>query len=141
MIHHPDLVRLPSAVRWLWVEGLVWSRLNRTDGLIPKHMLVVVSIEPNAVEKADQLVLAGRWTDEGDAYQMVGFSASQMTRERVEQKQRSASERWDKWQASQLSSTRTPTRYQRVAPSRERGAKGRQRVENVTDPTRPDPKG
>jgi hypothetical protein len=122
MLEHPDLVRLPRGVRLLYVEALVWSKLHRTDGQIVKHMLRRVSDEPNTDAAAAALVGCGRWTDEGEAWRIVGYLDQQWSAERVAKNQAQAR-----------------VRYERMMVGRANAVTNA--VTNDTDLTRSDPKG
>jgi hypothetical protein len=124
MIQHPDLVVLPVEVQYLYVQAVVWSRLNRTDGLIQRRMIPWFSRVADPEAAADALVASGRWEDGGPGEcQIVGFLDSQMSAEKVAQKRDDARARKERFDAR--------TRSERVPNS----------VQNDVDPTRPDPKG
>jgi hypothetical protein len=128
MIHNPDLLAVSSAARFVYVEGIVWSKLNRTDGRVPKHAIRLVSVEVDAESAADELVDAGRWTDEGSHWLIVGFLDSQWSAERVALARDNARERRDRFEQGR-------------GRVRNTSEKRSEHVPNTTDPTRTDPKG
>jgi hypothetical protein len=138
MIHHPDLLRVSSAARFLYVEGTVWAKLNKTDGRIPKYALRLVSIEADAEVLAASLVAVGRWLDDGDSWVIVDFLENQWSAERVARKRASNRDRLDRFydNESKRVSKRVSTGSYAQDSELKRVTKRRR-----YDPTRPDPKG
>jgi hypothetical protein len=99
-IEDPRLVVLPRGVRLLAVEALVWSKLHRTDGFLPRAAVLRMTDEPAPWQAADKLAEAGVWEGTDDGWSIVGFTDSQMSAERVRAKQEDARKRYDTWQES-----------------------------------------
>jgi hypothetical protein len=93
----PRLVLLPRGVRYAHIEAIVWCRLHLTDGAIPRHMLRRLSDEPDTDEAARQLVDSGLWETTKTGWQIVGFTDTQMSAERVRGRQAKASERYERY--------------------------------------------
>jgi|GEM_PF-4035224 hypothetical protein len=99
MLEHPDLIRLSRGVRLMYLEALVWSKLHRTDGQIPKHMLRRISDEADVESAARSLVEVQRWEDDGDEWSIVDYLTTQMSAARVARRQETARVRFDRWSA------------------------------------------
>ena len=97
-IEDPRLLALPRGVRLLHLEALVWSKLRRTDGLIPRGALPRMTDEPDPEGSAASLADAGVWASAGDGWQILTYAESQMSAERVRQKREAAQARYDRWQ-------------------------------------------
>lgn len=140
MIHHPDLLRVSSAARFLWVEGMVYSKLHKTDGRIEKHAIRLVSVEPDAEIAAASLVAVGRWLDEGDAWVIVGFLDSQWSAERVAKQREQSRARLDRFRDNELK--RVSGRVSSASKGRAHVQRdGMKRVSASVDPTRPEGEG
>lgn len=77
---------LGAAGRDLYIAGLCFCSKGLTDGRIPKTdvplLLAQAQAKPAAVRK---LVDAGRWTDDGDSYQVVAYLEYNPSRQRTEE--------------------------------------------------------
>jgi len=96
-IRPPMVPGLSRDARFLNVEALVWSRANRTDGVIPAGQLRWVTDAPDPDALAAELVGAGIWESGGEDFEIVGFLETQMSSERVAQREASARERWQRF--------------------------------------------
>ena len=123
LIEHPDLVRLSRGIRYMYVKAIVWSRVHRTDGLIPKHMLHRITDEPEADAGALELVRVGRWVDHDENWEIVGFLDNQMSAAQVAQERDQARARKRRQRSLEMS---------RVTDGVSHG------VSHATDPSRPD---
>ena len=99
MIEDARLLVLPRGVRLLYFEALVWAKLRRTDGLIPRAALPRMTDEPDPADAADRLVQVGLWEAVPGGWQIVNFTSTQMSAVRVEAQQRAAAERYDRWRS------------------------------------------
>ena len=99
MIEDARLLILPRGVRLLYFEALVWAKLRRTDGLIPRAALPRMTDEPDSADAADRLVQVGPWEAVPGGWQIVNFTLTQMSAVRVEAQQRAAAERYDRWRS------------------------------------------
>lgn len=110
ILEHPDLLALPRGTRLLHLEGYVWSRAQRTDGTIPRHMLARIAFdEPDPQAAAEQLVTTGLWATTDDGWRIVDFLETQWSRETVHRKRSDNKRRYEKWVAEQDDGKR-PTR-------------------------------
>ncbi len=79
-----DCWRLSDAAWRLHAEGLIWSNRKLLDLRLAKDEMRLWAKHPEA---ATELVDAGYWTDEGDAYFIVHHGIYQRTREQVQRQQ------------------------------------------------------
>ena len=99
IIEDRRMLALSRGVRLLYFEALVWAKLRRTDGLIPRGALQRMTDEPEPAVAADQLMEVGLWESAPSGWQIVSFTDTQMSAARVEAQQRAASERYDRWRS------------------------------------------
>jgi hypothetical protein len=96
-LEDPKLIDLPRGIRLLHVEATAWSVLHRTDGAISPGALHRVTDEPDAGMAAAQLVSAGVWMSTDKGWQIVDFSLSQMTSDRVRRIEEANRERQERF--------------------------------------------
>jgi hypothetical protein len=77
----------------MYLEGLVWSNKQGTDGHIPRHAVRRVTDEEDPIGAAAELVDAGLWEETGDDWSIVGFLEDQPSRADVERIQTLARDR------------------------------------------------
>ncbi|HUE97387.1 MAG TPA: hypothetical protein VMN39_12060 [Longimicrobiaceae bacterium] len=92
------MLALPRGVRLLHIEALVWCKLRRTDGLIPRGALPRMTDESDPADAASRLVRAGLWETHEAGWTIVGFTESQMSREQVERKVQLARKARDRYE-------------------------------------------
>lgn len=98
MIEDHRLLSLPRGVRLLNLEAMVWCKAHLTDGFVPSGALRRMTDEPDEEHACQLLVDAGLWERVDKGWQIVGFTDSQMSAERVREKREAARDRYDKWQ-------------------------------------------
>ena len=102
ILEDPDLLALPRGTRLLHIEGYVWSRAQRTDGEIPRHLLARIAFdEPDPQAAAAQLVDAGLWAVTDGGWRIVDFLDTQWSRATVERKRAQNRRRYEEWVAKQ----------------------------------------
>lgn len=89
----PALLALPRSVRLVHFEALVWSNRHATDGVVPRHMLVRITDEPDPATAAGQLVAAGKWVESEQGWEIVGFLDDQPSAEDVQRTRELARQR------------------------------------------------
>lgn len=118
----PRLLTLPRSYRLLHVDAYVWCKAQRTDGVIPRHMLTRLAFdEPDRDLAATALVDAELWKETGTGWVIPDFLETQWGRKQVQRKRELARERYERWQERE---GKKETRDKRVG--------------NDTDITRPD---
>jgi hypothetical protein len=138
-----DLYRdeLSDAAFRTHVEGLAWSADHLLDGRLPARSLVRFAFTDDPKAAAAELVAAGYWRLEGDAWQIVHHLEHQPTRDVVERRRRLNAERQARHRERKLTDaerrdttrdvTRDVTRDATRDPGRE--GNGRAGVQAATD--------
>ena len=83
---NPKLTGLRDGTFRLYVNALVWSVANLTDGRIPRAnvpSLVPVTRPQYAYYRASQLVTAGLWKQDGDDWIIHNFGDYQLTKDEI----------------------------------------------------------
>jgi hypothetical protein len=81
---HPKFLRTPSAAKWLWVLGIIYSQEVESDGFIPRAALPMLGyVESDVVQAATQLVQVGLWVEVEDGFTIhdyldYNYSAAQI---------------------------------------------------------------
>ena len=122
MIEDTRMLGLPRGVRLLHIEALVWCKLRRTDGLIPRGALPRMTDEPDAADAAARLVRAGLWESDEAGWRIVDYADTQMSRAQVERKVQLARKARD--------------RYEDRHPDRPRRGKKGKRTDASGEPSR-----
>jgi hypothetical protein len=112
LIEDPRLLQLPRGIRLLHLEAIVWCKARRTDGAIVEPALRRMTDEDEPTDAAAQLVAAGLWERSGDGWQVVDFTAHQLSRRQVEQRQADNRRRYEEWRDKKRNAS--PTDEQRV---------------------------
>jgi hypothetical protein len=97
MIEDVRMLLLPRSVRLLYLEALVWAKLRRTDGLIPRAALPRVTDEPDPELAAARLVEVGLLDNRPEGWQITDFERTQMSAKRVAELQAEAKRRYDEY--------------------------------------------
>lgn len=98
ILEDPRLLTLPRGYRLMHIEGYVWSRAQRTDGAIPRHMLARVAFDEEDRDRgATALVDAGLWEVTPTGWRIVDFLDTQWSRATVEQKRRDNRRRYSEY--------------------------------------------
>ena len=98
MLEDAAMLALPRGIRLLHVEALVWAKLRRTDGFIPRGALPRMTDEPDPLDAAERLVQAGLWESATNGWQIVGFTDMQLSRAQVERKVQLARKARDRYE-------------------------------------------
>jgi len=98
MIEDARMLALPRGIRLVHVEALVWAKLRRTDGFIPRGALPRMTDEADPIDAAERLVGAGLWESAANGWQIVGFTDMQLSREQVERKVQLARKARDRYE-------------------------------------------
>ena len=81
----PDMAELSFAAMGMWSLGLMLAKRLATDGVLPKAIIRKEARGRNQPDEmtdgvARELVMAGVWSEEGDAYRIIGGGAITLER-------------------------------------------------------------
>jgi len=99
MIEDPRLLTLERGLRLMALEALVWSKLHRTDGFIPRGALPRLTDQADALDGAGELCRVGVWEVRLGGWDVVDFLRSQFSAAQVARKiqlARAARDRYEK---------------------------------------------
>lgn len=119
---HPKTAELSDSATALWLRAGSWSAGHLTDGRVPVSMLRMFRARRRS---ADELVAAGLWSIDGDAFVFHAWHEYQPSKSQVEAKREATRNRVKTWRERQGNGvTNASHDDDRNAPP---------------DPTRPDP--
>lgn len=87
---HPKFAALSDAAQALWLRAGAWSAQHLTDGRIPLNIGPMIRLQQDA---AQELVDAGLWRHDGDAWEFHDWCDYQPTREKVTSKRETDADR------------------------------------------------
>jgi len=94
---HPKAIGLSDEAVALWLRGLCYANMSRTDGRIPRAALSLLSRSRKPDAAADELVRARLWLDDGDAWQVHDFAEYQASKDTRKALTEAKTKRQNEW--------------------------------------------
>jgi hypothetical protein len=112
LLGHPKMIRAcseDSGAFELYVRGLLWSKQNETDGVIPFGALQMMGYSGSAIDTANVLVAERLWHAFPDGYGVNDYDRYQRTRTEVQARSKAgrkgAVARWERDSGSKRSAS------------------------------------